>query len=89
MYRELTGLECRDGPPPDGARLLRLDLRKIADKWLDGLRFPAAREEVINRARANHAPAPVLDALHDLDKPSYPNKGVLLHHLCRRGRGRD
>src|SRR5262245_52641639 len=41
VYRELTGQECQACAPPDDARAPKLPLRKIADKWLEGLLFPA------------------------------------------------
>src|SRR5262245_59215801 len=87
VYRELTGVECQDPPLPENA-LLRLHLRKIANKWLDGLHFPAAKEEVIERARANHAPAEVLDAIRQLEKPRYLNMGGLLQRIAQNGRRR-
>ena len=86
MYRELTGRECKACPPPERTRVLQLDLRKMARKWLEGLLFPASKDEVMERAKANHAPASALEALRELDKPNYHNMGALLHHLCERAR---
>jgi hypothetical protein len=78
VYREITGLECRYCRPPRAAPAHTLHLRQIADKWLEGLRFPATKEEALERAKHNHAPDDVLSALRQLREPSYPSVGALL-----------
>jgi hypothetical protein len=78
VYREITGLECRSCRPPRAAPAHTLHLRQIADKWLEGLRFPATKEEALERAKHNHAPDDVLSALRQLREPSYPSVGALL-----------
>jgi hypothetical protein len=85
MYKEITGLECRPCRPPR-APSHALHLRHVADKWLEGLRFPATREEVLERARRNHAPEDVLIALRQLQKSSYPSVGALLQEVWDRER---
>jgi hypothetical protein len=78
VYKEITGLECRSCRPPRPAPAHTPHLRHLADRWLEGLRFPATKEEALERARHNHAPADVLSALRQLREPSYPSVGVLL-----------
>jgi hypothetical protein len=78
VYREITDLECRSCRPPRAAPAHTLHLRQIADKWLEGLRFPATKEEALERAKHNHAPDDVLSALRQLREPSYPSVGALL-----------
>ena len=88
MYHELTGRECVACPAPDVGRIQKLPLRKIAEKWLVDLLFPASKEEVMDRAKANHAPDNILDALRGLTKSHYLNMGILLHEVCQQARGR-
>ena len=77
VYKEITGLECGSCRPPRAVPTYPLHLRLLADKWLEGLRFPASREEVLERAKHNHAPEEVLSVLRRLREPSYPNAGAL------------
>ena len=58
-----------------------LHLRHIADKWLEGLRFLATREDVLERAKRNHAPEEVLSALRQIRQPRYPSIGALVQEL--------
>jgi hypothetical protein len=88
MYQELTGRECVGCSAPDEGRVQKLSLRKIADKWLEGLRFPSSPDDVIERAKANHAPQNVLDALRALARAQYLNIGVLLQEICQKARMR-
>ena len=77
LYKELTGQPCQDRAEP-AARQANLHLRLLADKWLQGLRFPAGNEDVLERAKANHAPAPILQVLKPLKDPRYATMGRLL-----------
>jgi hypothetical protein len=81
VYKEITGLECRSCRPPRAAPANTLHLRHIADKWLEGLRFPATREEALERAKHNQAPVEVLSALRLLREPSYASMGALLQEV--------
>jgi hypothetical protein len=87
VYQQLTGVPCQDPPLPENA-LLRLHLRKVATKWLEGLHFPASKEDVLERAKANHAPPELIQLLRQLEKPRYPSMGALLQRLCDKARGR-
>lgn len=80
MYKELTGQECRD-PAAAAARRQNLHLRHLAEKWLQGLLFPAGSEDVLDRAKANHAPGPVLQVLKQLKEPRYASMGKLLQEV--------
>src|SRR5437588_6105294 len=59
VYKEITGLECQACRPPRRATPT-IQLRHCADKWLEGLRFPATPAEARARAKHNHAPEDVL-----------------------------
>lgn len=81
VYREITRLECRSCPAPRATAASGLHLRQVAEKWLEGLRFPATKEDVLERAKHNHAPAEIRGALRQLRKSSYPSCGALLQEL--------
>lgn len=83
IYQALTGRECDGCAVPDQGRFCKLPLRKIAEKWLEGLCFPSSPEEFIDRAKANHAPPHILDALRGGSKSQYPNVGILLQEISR------
>src|SRR5262249_29400534 len=81
LYREITGEGCQDCAGPSGHRTGNLNLRLIADKWLQGLLFPTTAEKAVERARAGHAPAEVVAALRKLEGPGYETMGHLLQGL--------
>ncbi len=81
VYRAITGLECEPCRPPRAAPEPALHPRQIADKWLEGLHFPTTKEEALDRARDNHAPAELINALRQLRAPSYPSIGALLQEV--------
>src|SRR5205823_4108871 len=74
-YKEITGLECASCGPPRAVPTHPLHLRHLADKWLAALRFPASKEEVLERAKHNHAPEEVVAALRQLREPGYASVG--------------
>jgi hypothetical protein len=86
VYKQITGLECRLCRSQRAAPARTLHLRQIADKWLQGLRFPATREDVLERAKHNHAPEDTLSALRQLQEPSYPSMGALLQKVWVKAR---
>lgn len=88
IYKAITGVDCPLPEPPQPERFETLPLRQVAEKWLDGLRFPATPEEAVERARHHHAPADVIAALRELSEPSYPSVGVLVQRLCEHRRAR-
>jgi Protein of unknown function (DUF2795) len=81
VYKEITCLECGACLPPRAVPTPALHLRHLADKWLEGLRFPATGEEALERAKHNHAPEEVLSALRQLRAPSYPSVGALVQEV--------
>src|SRR5579885_1525731 len=80
VYREITGLECAHCPAPR-AGATGFDLRQVGEKWLEGLRFPASKEEVRERAKHNHAPDEIRSELAQLSKSRYENIGAILQEL--------
>ncbi len=89
MYQEITAVPCQLCPPPDPGHMLRVHLRHLANKWLDGLLFPATPDEVRERARANHAPAEIMQLLKRLEEPAYHNMGALLQKASDLARHRE
>jgi hypothetical protein len=86
VYKEITGQECFSCRPPRAAPAHTPHLRHLAEKWLVGLRFPATKEEATERARHTHAPEEVVNALQQLQEPSYASVGVVLHEVWTRAR---
>ena len=81
IWHKLTGADTGELPPPEGVKSHGINPREIAGRWLKGLDFPASKDQVMRRAKDNHAPKHVVQVLSEIDDQTYKNMGLLLEKV--------
>lgn len=77
-WRAITGEQTGGLPPPEGIKEPPTNPIELPDRYLKGLRFPADRDAVLQRARGNNAPDRVIQVLTRLKQKSFPDMPGLI-----------
>ncbi len=78
IWHALTGERTEGLPPPEGIKTPPTNPIELEGKYLKGLKFPAHKAQVLDTAKANHAPGRVMEVLLKLKDRPYKDMGSLL-----------
>lgn len=81
VWKALTGEDVSHLPPPEGITTPPTNPIELEDQYLQGLKFPARKNDVLEAARRNKAPQRVMDVLQRLKDQQYSNMGSLLEKV--------
>ncbi|MCZ7574212.1 MAG: DUF2795 domain-containing protein [Ardenticatenaceae bacterium] len=89
MWKEISGEEGKNLPPPEDVKKSATNPVELEDKYLKGLKFPASTSDVIANAKSHNAPERVMDVLKRIDDEQYQNMGRLLESVGDETRDHD
>lgn len=78
VWKELTGQDASDLPPPREKRTPATNPVELEDKYLRDVDFPADKSDVVHAAEGRKAPSRVLDVLHRVESKEYKEMAELL-----------
>ncbi len=81
MWAEITGKSTKGMPKPEGVHKPPVGMIQLEDQYLKGLKFPASKQDVIAKAKENHASHEVMQVLEDIDDQTYKNMGRLMESV--------
>ncbi len=81
MWAEITGKSTKDMPKPNKPKVPPAGMIRLEDEYLKGLRFPASKKAVLDKAKENHSPQEVMDMLEGIDDETYENMGRLMESV--------
>lgn len=81
LWTALTGEDASRLPVPERMRSPPTNPIELEDTYLRGLKFPAAKHEVLNRARRNQAPRRVINVLAEIEDQDYDDMATLLEEI--------
>jgi hypothetical protein len=77
-WQAITGEKTDGLPPPEGIKEPPTNPIELEDRYLTGLRFPAGKNAVLERARQNRAPERVTQVLERLKKKEFQDMPDLI-----------
>lgn len=81
LWEAITGEDISGLPEPTRVKTPPTNPIELEDRYLRGLRFPATKNDAIEVAERNHAPARVMDILQRIEDKGYTEMASLLEEI--------